>query len=671
MNVVGAPVHAARADTGAPIISLRDITKTYARGDLAVQVLHGISLDIHAGEFVAIMGASGSGKSTLMNLIGCLDRPTSGSYTFAGEEVSQLDTDRRALLRREAFGFIFQQYNLLATSTAVENVEVPAVYAGLSHEQRTARAAELLTSLGLGERLDHKPSQLSGGQQQRVSIARALMNGGAVILADEPTGALDSKSGEDVMALLHDLNAQGHTVLLITHDANVAKRAKRVVEIRDGVIVSDTGRAKVSDAPLSTPLRPLPAKLAVPLDKTLMGGVTMPDAMEAGKMAFRALRTNLMRTLLTLLGIIIGVASVVAMLAIGNGAKQDVLDRMASMGTNLLVVRQAAFGVRTSTGSRETLTLEDAQALSMVPNISEAVPEYPGQVTARYGNADAQTQLNATSPGYTVARNWTVSRGRFFTEDDLREYAPVAVLGATVVANLYEPGEEPLGSYVIVNNIPFFVVGVMATQGAGAGGQDMDDVIFTPFTTGALRIFGQRYARSITVAVEDVEIIDDTQAEVTQLLTARHGMEDFRIRNMASIIEARTDTQDTLTMLLGSIAAISLLVGGIGVMNIMLVSVTERTREIGVRMATGARKMNILLQFNTEAIVVCAVGGLIGVLVGLSTALIFAAFGKPIVLTAGPVILAFTCAFATGVLFGYLPARKAANLDPVVALGAD
>jgi macrolide transport system ATP-binding/permease protein len=306
-----------------------------------------------------------------------------------------------------------------------------------------------------------------------------------------------------------------------------------------------------------------------------------------------------------------------------------------------------------------------------VPNVLEAVPEYPGQVTARNGGADVQTQLNATSPGYTTARNWTVARGKFFTDDDMREYAPVAVLGSTVATGLYGPDEEPLGSYVIVNNIPFLVIGVMSTMGANAGGQDMDDVIFTPFTTGALRIFGQRYARTITVAVDDVARIDDTQAEVTQLLSARHGMEDFRIRNMASIIEARTETQDTLTMLLGSIAAISLLVGGIGVMNIMLVSVTERTREIGVRMATGARKINILLQFNTEALVVCAVGGLIGVAVGLATALMFAAFGKAIQLTAGPVILAFTCAFATGLLFGYLPARKAASLDPVVALGAD
>ena len=319
MNVVGTTSSVAALATSqaerapaTPIISLHNITKIYNEGSLAVEVLHGITLDIQAGEFVAIMGSSGSGKSTLMNLIGCLDRPTSGSYKFSGDEVSDLDADRRALLRREAFGFIFQQYNLLASSTAVQNVEVPAVYAGLSYRKRVERAEELLRFLGLGDRLDHRPNQLSGGQQQRVSIARALMNGGAVILADEPTGALDSKSGEDVMGLLRDLNAQGHTILLITHDAKVARRAKRVIEIRDGEIVADSGMAGSASASL---VRPLPPRRAAAPD-----GVTMPDALEAGKMAFTALRTNLMRTLLTLLGIIIGVASVVAMLAIGNGA---------------------------------------------------------------------------------------------------------------------------------------------------------------------------------------------------------------------------------------------------------------------------------------------------------------------------------------------------------------
>ncbi|MBL8642679.1 MAG: MacB family efflux pump subunit [Rhodospirillaceae bacterium] len=645
------------------MISLRGIRKTFSRGDLAVEVLHGVSLDIYPGEFVAIMGASGSGKSTLMNLIGCLDRPTSGSYRFAGQEVSELDPDERALLRREAFGFIFQQYNLLATSNAVENVEVPAVYAGLLHHQRVARAQDLLTSLGLGDRLDHKPSQLSGGQQQRVSIARALMNGGAVILADEPTGALDSKSGEDVMHLLNDLNAKGHTILLITHDAGVAKKAKRIIEIHDGEIVADSGRSATAAA---VPLLPPPVNAGQASD-----GVKMPDVMEAGKMALRALRTNLLRTLLTLLGIIIGVASVVAMLAIGNGAKQDVLDRMASMGTNLLLVRPGAPNLRMADGVRATLTMEDAEALSSVDNVSEAVPEYAGNVTVRYGNMDAQTQFNATTPGYTVARDWTVDRGAFFTREEMLDYAPVAVIGTTVAKALYPAGADPIGTYIIVNNIPFLVIGIMHPKGANNFGQDMDDIVFAPFTTGALRVFGQRYARSITVAVEDLARIDETQAAVTELLKARHGMEDFQIRNMASVIEARTETQDTLTILLGSIAAISLLVGGIGVMNIMLVSVTERTREIGVRMATGARKINILLQFNTEALVVCAIGGFIGVMIGLLTAFAFASFGKPVLYSAGPVILAFTCAFATGLLFGYLPARKAANLDPVVALGAD
>jgi macrolide transport system ATP-binding/permease protein len=661
LNVVGSTQKLDQASTSragaTPIISLRDLTKTYSRGELAVEVLHGISLDIYPGEFVAIMGASGSGKSTLMNLIGCLDRPTSGRYSFAGQNVSDLDADGRALLRREAFGFIFQQYNLLAASTAVENVEVPAIYAGLTHAQRVLRAEQLLSSLGLGDRLDHRPNQLSGGQQQRVSIARALMNGGAVILADEPTGALDSKSGEDVMQLLHDLNARGHTVLLITHDANVAKRAKRIIEIRDGDIVSDTGQ--------TTPR--VGAVVINHVARDNAGQVTTPDVVEAGKMAFRALRTNIMRTLLTLLGIIIGVASVVAMLAIGNGAKQDVLARISSMGVNLLVVRQGAPNVRTP----GPLTFEDADAIAQLPNVQEAVPESPGGVTVRFGNRDSQSQMNATTAGYMAARDWYPERGAFFTDEDVANYTAVAVIGKTIVKNHYDPGVDPIGTYILVNSIPFQVIGVMSTRGANNFGQDLDDIVLAPATTGALRVFGQRSARTITVAVEDVDQIDNTLNAVSQLLKARHGVEDFNIRNMASIIEARTETQDTLTILLGSIAAISLLVGGIGVMNIMLVSVTERTREIGIRMATGARKINILLQFNTEALVVCAIGGLIGVIVGLAVAFGFSSFGKPVVYSAGPVVLAFTCAFFTGLVFGYLPARKAADLDPVVALGAD
>lgn len=645
-----------------PIISLQEVHKTYYRGDLGIEVLHGISLDIYPGEFVAIMGASGSGKTTLMNLIGCLDKPTAGTYQLSGVEVTQLDADERALLRRETFGFIFQQYNLLATATALENVEVPAIYTATPRSQRLTRAAELLTTLGLGERLDHRPNQLSGGQQQRVSIARALMNGGAVILADEPTGALDSKSGQEVMDLLRDLNARGHTVMLITHEPNVAKQARRVIEIKDGEIVSDSGSRK--------------GNMTTPVVKSLHSAllarrIGVPDVTEAGHMAIRSLRTNIMRTMLTLLGIIIGVASVVAMLAIGNGAKQEVLSRISAMGTDLLLIRPGAKNIRLPGGFRANLVPADADAVATLPNVKEAIPEYSQRMTLRYGANDYITDVNSTTEGYPRARNWDVTEGTFFTDADVKSYAPVIVLGTTVVSALFAEGEDPIDKYVVVNNNPFQVIGVMADKGANTGGQDQDDTAFTPFSTGSVRLFGQRHAKSITVQVDDVDKIDATQDAITSLLIARHQIQDFQIRNMAAIIEAATQTQDTLTLLLGSIAAISLLVGGIGVMNIMLVSVTERTREIGVRMATGARKLNILLQFNTEALVVCAIGGVVGIFLGFATAGIFAHFGKPIELTAGPVVLAFGCAFATGLLFGYLPARKAANLDPVIALGAE
>ncbi|WP_304640658.1 MacB family efflux pump subunit [Pseudomonas sp.] len=645
-----------------PMIELRDITRTYHNGEVATTVLHGVSLKIEEGEFVAIMGASGSGKSTLMHLLGCLDKPSSGSYRFAGQDIAELNNDQLAALRRRTFGFVFQSYHLIPSASATENVEVPAIYAGLPREERQARARQLLGELGLGERLENRPSQLSGGQQQRVSIARALMNDARVILADEPTGALDSQSGRDVLALLKELHQRGKTVIVITHDRDVAAHADRLIEIRDGRIVEDSG----------PPGRP-PAsggKAAESAQTERAAGLA--ETGEAIRMALRALRANLFRTVLTLLGIVIGVASVVVMLAVGNGARQEVIDRISSLGTNLLLIRPGAPNMRRSMdGQTTTLTAADAELLAEVDNVLGAVPEMNGRATLRAGNTDYQTQITATSPELPLARDWPVVSGVFLDEQDNQRYSAVAVLGSTVASNLFGVS-DPLGEYVLINNVPFQVIGVMGEKGAAPWGADQDDVVFVPLNTGSLRLIGQRHLNSITVMIDDLSRAEATQEAVRQVLLQAHGgVEDFQIRNMASLLENVAETQNTFTMLLGSIAAISLLVGGIGVMNIMLVNVTERTREIGIRVATGARTRHILQQFIVEALVVSAIGGVLGVVGGLAFAAALQAFGTAIQFTTGPVLLAFGCAFATGLIFGYMPAHKAAHLDPVVALSAD
>lgn len=641
-----------------PLIRLEKITRSFSNGEETLQVLKGLDLIIEEGEFVAIIGSSGSGKTTLMNLLGCLDRPTSGEYWFRGRPVSQLSKDELAYLRRDAFGFVFQGYHLLPGTPAINNVELPAIYAGLPPEQRRERALALLARLGLSDRINHLPSQLSGGQQQRVSIARALMNGGQIILADEPTGALDTKSGIEVMQLLKELSAQGHTLLLITHDAEVAAHADRIIEIRDGEIISDQKSAAVQEPKARLPL------LEVAKEQPLI------DVWESTKAAFSALHRNLFRTLLTLLGIVIGVASVIAMLAIGDGAKNEIVERISSLGSNLLLVRPGAPNQR-GRWSIATLVPEDVDAINLeIPNVLAAIPELTGTATLRYGNRDKSTSMNATSAAFPLVRQWNVAQGTFFSAEDEALYATVAVLGKTVADDLFA-GRSPLGEYVMAGGTLLQVIGVMSERGASPMGQDQDDLVLLPYSTGSLRIFGQRFLRNVTVAVDDVSQMEATQNQIFDLLLARHGDEDFQIRNMASLIENVTATQDTFTLLLGSVAAISLLVGGVGVMNIMLVSVNERTREIGIRLATGARARNILQQFLIEALTISALGGLIGVMIGLSTAWLVGYLGTTVYFSVFPVVLAFSCAFATGLIFGFLPARKAAHLDPVKALSTE
>ena len=643
----------------APILELKDVHKHYTNGDTTVRALDGVSLTIHRGEFVAIMGQSGSGKSTLMNIVGCLDRPTSGSYRVLGKEAAHLSADELAALRRETFGFVFQRYNLLATATAGENVEIPSIYAGLSKQKRVQRASGLLQRLGLGDRTDHRPAELSGGQQQRVAIARALVNDPPVILADEPTGALDSKSGEEVLALLKQLHAEGRTIILITHAENVARHASRIVRIQDGQIFEDSGVAER-----------LTTETVADQNGNVSGVTFAASLQEALVTAWRSLHVNLFRTVLTLLGIIIGVAAVVAMLAVGEGSRQKVMDRISAFGTNLMLIRPGAAGIR-NTGDIITLVPEDAAAIKTLPNIDAALPERSSRMTVRYGSIDYQTSVQGTGEDFPSARDWKVAEGQFFHTDDIKAYAPVVVLGRTVARTLFPDGRSPVGKYVLLRNVPFLVIGVMTEKGASPNGSDQDDVIFVPINTGLVRLFGKSYLSSITVKVADTTDIDTTQASIEALLKARHRTEDFSVRNMASILQAAMETQDTFTLLLGTVAAISLLVGGIGVMNIMLVSVVERTREIGIRMATGARMRDILLQFNIEAAVVCAAGGILGIVVGVVAGIVLRYTGMTVVFSVTPAVLAFVCASATGLIFGYLPARKAARLDPVVALASE
>ncbi|MGD9650581.1 MAG: ABC transporter permease, partial [Dongiaceae bacterium] len=550
-----------------------------------------------------------------------------------------------------------QRYNLLHTANAIENVEIPAIYAGLTKSERIGKAKALLQRLGLGERSTHRPSQLSGGQQQRVAIARALVNDPAVILADEPTGALDSKSGREVMELLHQLHREGRTIILITHDERIAQNAKRIIRIVDGRIVED-----------NPPLRPIESK--APASRKARSAGIGAEIAESTKIALRALRVNLFRTSLTLLGIVIGVAAVVTLLAVGDGSKQKILDQISSMGTNLMVIRPGGPGMR-STGDIVTLVPEDVELIQELPNVEFAMAERSGSFTVRYGNVDYSTLVQAVGTALPAIREWNLARGHFFTERDLRSYAPVAVLGQTVVKNLWPNGENPIGDYIIIRNVPFEVIGVMETKGANPMGQDQDDAVFVPITTGLIRLFGRSYVNGITVKVADVKTIEQTQSAIYDLIREKHRTENFRIRNMASILETASEAQNTLTILLGAVAAISLLVGGIGVMNIMLVNVTERTKEIGIRMATGARRRDILLQFNTEAAVVCIVGGLVGVILGFLVGFGLSVLDVAVKFSAGPAILAFSCAFATGLLFGYLPARTASRLDPVVALATE
>ncbi|MGZ2746854.1 MacB family efflux pump subunit [Burkholderia stagnalis] len=685
-----------------PLLQLTNVTRRFATGDKDVVVLKDVSLSIDAGEIVAIVGASGSGKSTLMNILGCLDHPSEGRYTVGGRETGTLDGDELARLRREHFGFIFQRYHLLPHLSAVGNLEMPAVYAGSPQAERRARASRLLARLGLADREDHRPSQLSGGQQQRVSIARALMNGGEVILADEPTGALDSKSGRDVMRILLELNALGHTVILVTHDEHVARHARRIVEISDGEIVADrpnphpvidmteadveaAAEAEPDTSDVATSVRPTRdtahahtrthgddalSVVAPPRARRLSAGTGR--FAEAFRMAWIALVSHRLRTLLTMLGIIIGIMSVVSIVAIGEGAKRYMLEEIGSIGTNTINLYPGLDWGDSRADAIQTLVPADVAALAEQPYVDSVTPETSRSLLLRYRNVDVNALISGVGDRFFQVRGMRMAQGVAFGADDVRRQAQVAVIDQNARRKLFGANRNPLGEVILIGNLPCVVIGVAADKKSAFG--DVKSLnAWVPFTTASGRLFGQQHLDSITVRVRDGQPSQAAEQSVTKLITQRHGRKDFFTYNMDSVVKTVAKTGQSLTLLLSLIAVISLVVGGIGVMNIMLVSVTERTREIGIRMAVGARQADILQQFLVEAVLVCLLGGAIGIALSFGVSILFSLFVEQwkMVFSAGAIVTAFLCSTLTGVVFGYMPARNASRLDPIDALARD
>jgi len=651
--------------TAPPLLQLIGLGREFPAGEGAIAVLKDVDLEIQAGELVAIVGASGSGKSTLMNILGCLDRPTKGYYRFAGRDVGTLEADELAALRREHFGFIFQRYHLLADLNAVGNVAVPAIYAGRASAARQARARALLERLGLGDRLRHRPGQLSGGQQQRVSIARALMNGGDVILADEPTGALDAASGEEVMRILQELNAEGHTVIIVTHDMGVAAHARRIIEISDGVIIADrrTGEAGPDGWGASgrTAAQPAASRLRALADR--FG--------EAFRMALLAMAAHRLRTFLTMLGIIIGIASVVSVVALGKGAEAQVMAQISELGTNTIDIYPGRDFGDMRAAEIQTLVEADALALARQPYVDSVSPNLSTSVTARHRNRAVTAQVNGVGARHFRVRGLRTAAGGLFDEAAAAESRQVAVLDDKARKALFLAGDNPVGATILLGTTPVRVVGILRpTQGGGFGSSP---TVYLPYQTTAARLLGKSRLESITIRVANGVSSAAAEQAVTRLLTRRHRTRDFFVFNSDQVRRAIARTSATLTLLVSAIAVIALVVGGIGVMNIMLVSVTERTREIGIRMAVGARQSDILQQFLIEAVLVCLIGGAIGVVLALGLGLVIASSGSgfQMIFSLPSIVLAFACSTAIGVLFGFLPARSAARLDPVVALARD
>lgn len=751
------------------LLELKNVRRAYKSGDAEVEVLHGINLSVRKGEMLAIIGPSGSGKSTLMNIIGCLDTPSSGNYFVMGKDTHNMLHDELTSLRRDFFGFIFQRYHLLGHLCARENVQVPSVYAGVPKKKRDERALKLLEDLGLSHRSEYRPAQLSGGQQQRVSIARALMNGGRIILADEPTGALDSKSGRDVMNTLQELNSQGHTVIIVTHDPRIAACAKRVISIEDGNITSDvinehpakfelhmdgsnedtqackqaashdesSGKAQggkptstnepqthapvmheasiapsmhasshdpSKHVPSQTPGMHAPShderdeqysRVATHTTAARTSTSTQETAdtlfaygskgnpwlfklhaytdrfKEAFVMAYRAMLSNRMRTLLTMLGIIIGIMAVVTVVALARGASEQIISNIAAMGTNTITVYPGQRMGDVRRGRIQTLTPRDLNALQGQPFVDSVSATVQTNALLRRGQKEANATIQGVSSEMFRVYGLALKKGRLFNEIELKSNAQVGVIDDNT-AKLFFATEDPLGKTIIIGKVVIRVIGVLAKSDSWVI-RGTNPTVFIPYTSVMTRLVNQNYLSSIVLRINDGFAAPVAEHAIKSILVTRHGREDFFMQSSDTIMKSIENATRTFTLMISAIAVISLVVGGIGVMNIMLVSVTERTKEIGIRMAVGAGRGDILSQFLIEAVMVCLIGGLLGVVLSYIAGHLIMHFAPNIVLSYSltSVIAAVMTSSVIGIVFGFMPARSASRLNPIDALARE
>ncbi len=668
------------------MIELTHIYKTYHMGSEEVRALQDVSLKITPGEFVAIMGPSGSGKSTLMHVLGLLDRPNSGEYYLGQKKLNDLSDDELAAIRNRLVGFVFQQFHLLPRMTALENAELPLVYAGKRHLKEQAK--QRIEEVGLADRMNHRPNELSGGQQQRVAIARSLVNGPLIIFADEPTGNLDSKSKEEIVSILKDLNEKGKTIIMVTHENEMAVHAKRVIRMFDGKVISDVKQGAVpkpSSAESGTPDFPIsPGAEEVQADQ-IIGVVLSKQERKARETQFleylqqaaQAMISHKMRSFLSILGILIGVAAVIAMLAVGTGAKESIEKQLASLGSNLVLVMPGSSrirGVSSGAGGVTRFTFQDVAAIEkLTDEVKRVSPSVSGRGQLVYGNKNWSTQVEGDGVSYAAIRAATPTLGRFFTDEEVKRRDKVAVLGMTVVKQLFGD-TNPIGETIKINLINFKIIGILPEKGA-TGFRDQDDIVIIPVTTAMYRVFGKEYLDSISVEATSPDAIVATQDSISKIIIKQHHLvtkdeqDSFQIRNMADIKNTLETTTKTMSLLLGAIAAISLLVGGIGIMNIMLVSVTERTREIGLRKAIGATNKDIMVQFLIESVLMSFLGGITGILLGSGISVLITLFaGWTVRVSLSSIILATTFSLIVGIVFGLWPAQKASKLDPIEAL---